>query len=951
MVNMHNVRELYQGDDSFSTGMSFDEHLGNPHYGSGKAKIFGKSQEMIKPTFERLQMDDDTLDELSFRFIDLDSKEILDLASALKDNTNLSKLTFYKSYISEEAAQAIVHVLENNNCLKELELYQNGLSVGATTVIGEALASSKSLNCLSIYKNNIGFQGLLSITDSVVKNPRITALHLFRTGIGIDGAFAIADLLRSVSSLKELSVCYNNIGDQGMSVINPGLKGNKTLETLSLNGNNFTQRSGIVIADALQSNSTLSTLDLHGNNISNEGILAISEVLASEESAISCLDLRFNNLTMDGSVPIFKNLYRNKSIVTLKMSENKILDGSFSAQVNALNHRNKMILEHQLGTKRFGPFFYIRITQNTDSTDENSKIRLEWASTAWQSFSLDKVTVSLLHQSVETLYNLAITNKASSTLENLQDKLIDALKCKWENSIHLTNEEIHEISNQVFQLLVNKNNLRLLVFNCVDQEGRTILDRAKLLDVDECLELINFLETSYESNSPGIAIKESTDSSKPRMILERYSIENWPDKFLHKSITSRVYAAIDFHEDTKDEHRRVALKFLNDKKHFERELQCRQMPENPSNNGENMFYRWTDGEFINKNRFSNDYVLPLLRFHEEELCLVMPLADRNLEEIIRNEGFAGVDFSMIQANLKSIALAINYIHERHEIIHGDIKPRNFVRIDDKIKMIDFSEGCQFNRSIKLNTSTGYMTPEVAKETFVLKDSKSTSYRINQEKMILKKLIKLDRTKESDKEEYQLWEKELEHVKNHIKLSKLKSDIQSKTPVVQPNIDVWSFGVLSYYMLSGSQLFICDQSDNIFISDVGEQQKLVHWEGFCDDIEKRICCNAEDKDKRLNAIDLLRRCLHPDPKLRFSEMRQVLNHIFFTEGNSFATMNGKNQNSVKYPTNTFSTEESSPIEAISYRESKKSQASELSTFYEWRNHSIVKRMHLLCCSSK
>jgi len=97
----------------------------------------------------------------------------------------------------------------------------------------------------------------------------------------------------------------------------------------------------------------------------------------------------------------------------------------------------------------------------------------------------------------------------------------------------------------------------------------------------------------------------------------------------------------------------------------------------------------------------------------------------------------------------------------------------------------------------------------------------------------------------------------------------------------PTFDVWSFGVVLYLLLTGSDLFSLNIGDDQ-LADEKERTRLVRWDGLKDEHLGRVLSYWNAKDDEIGAAkDLLTRCLHSDPKFRISSMQQVLNHPFFT----------------------------------------------------------------------
>ncbi|XP_040921675.1 leucine-rich repeat-containing protein 34 isoform X2 [Toxotes jaculatrix] len=65
-------------------------------------------------------------------------------------------------------------------------------------------------------------------------------------------------------------------------------------------------------------------LDVKYNNITDEGVGHLAELLQEESSALRCLDLMFNDILADGAEILSKSLQCNSTLLSLRLSGNKI---------------------------------------------------------------------------------------------------------------------------------------------------------------------------------------------------------------------------------------------------------------------------------------------------------------------------------------------------------------------------------------------------------------------------------------------------------------------------------------------------------------------------------------------------------------------------------------------------------------------------------------------------
>ncbi|GBG35197.1 Protein kinase, putative, partial [Hondaea fermentalgiana] len=215
--------------------------------------------------------------------------------------------------------------------------------------------------------------------------------------------------------------------------------------------------------------------------------------------------------------------------------------------------------------------------------------------------------------------------------------------------------------------------------------------------------------------------------------LDRYSVMEGPP--VHESKTCAVHFATDILTNEA-----VALKIMRKNDQYDREIDARTAADGGDANLEGC--------------------LPLLHREDEnfakrlnnELCLVMKRGSRSLFEAINTERFAGRDLQKIRTIAYKILSAVKSLHDSGRI-HGDIKPRNVVRVaaskqytfsdkdtggrlevpqewrdnvtgersdvtsDEDWQLIDLDASAKMEDLVTEKVSTGYAAPELAKWHF------------------------------------------------------------------------------------------------------------------------------------------------------------------------------------------------------------------------------------------
>ena len=161
---------------------------------------------------------------------------------------------------------------------------------------------------------------------------------------------------------------------------------------------------------------------------------------------------------------------------------------------------------------------------------------------------------------------------------------------------------------------------------------------------------------------------------------------------LFTSRTVIVWAAEDKKRKKKAEPVRVALKVMQDPDAFEREMRLHA-----------------------SRRLSPAFVVEVLRHHEPQMTLVMPLAEKTLESAVASETFAGTDIDRIRMTARQMASCLQHLHE-NGIVHGDFKPKNVILHNGMWKLIDFDGSAPLGGSLGL-VSSAYCAPELAEVIF------------------------------------------------------------------------------------------------------------------------------------------------------------------------------------------------------------------------------------------
>ena len=216
-------------------------------------------------------------------------------------------------------------------------------------------------------------------------------------------------------------------------------------------------------------------------------------------------------------------------------------------------------------------------------------------------------------------------------------------------------------------------------------------------------------------------------------------------------------------------------------------------------------------------------------------AIEMECADRNLFEIIVCEQLAEEPLGLLRQSSRKVLDLIQVLHNAG-VVHGDVKPKNLVRVTRKIRLIDLDMAFVVASGVlpahadpeKFDGSTAYAAPEIHKW--------------------------MARTSAGSKTE------------TESPLDMLETPHQ---------VDLWSFGVTLYEMVTGLPLF-----QNTYDRVTPEAQAVLqNWHGL-DDTKLQLVARQHGKLESSSLCDLLAWMLAPTAADRPQRVEDVLKHSFF-----------------------------------------------------------------------
>lgn len=234
---------------------------------------------------------------------------------------------------------------------------------------------------------------------------------------------------------------------------------------------------------------------------------------------------------------------------------------------------------------------------------------------------------------------------------------------------------------------------------------------------------------------------------------------------------------------------------------------------------------------------------------------------------------------------RDLAQALAHLHSQ-KVMHGDVKPLNALRMQDKIYLIDLDAAAPFDFAGSGFAGAKFTSPFLPPEMFYkLTPAEEKKYYWAAEKSanstLWKKIAPNRVANGKTRSSYVVRTFDMEVVCDS---EGGVSSVQVRDPSALPytllptssSIDVWAFGVTLFFMCVNHDLFLLDEEGDV---KNPEDVALIHsWAADTSSLESMI---AEVADA--GAASLLRLILlQPDPAARPS-MATVLKHAFFSEG--------------------------------------------------------------------
>eukprot|EP00041_Stephanoeca_diplocostata_P011027 m.177904 g.177904 ORF g.177904 m.177904 type:complete len:1986 (+) comp18385_c0_seq1:286-6243(+) len=225
-------------------------------------------------------------------------------------------------------------------------------------------------------------------------------------------------------------------------------------------------------------------------------------------------------------------------------------------------------------------------------------------------------------------------------------------------------------------------------------------------------------------------------------------------------------------------------------------------------------------------------------------AICMPMAERNLQDILKYEQMSKLPLGILSHHLLQIGSCIAVLHDKN-LTHGDIKPRNIVRIneDNSFRLIDLD----ISQSTPGESSSTLQHPPdlFHHQSFANRLRRSSAY---------------------------LSPEAFGYVEDVHTALALDAVANPPSPVA---LDIWSFGAIIYEVVTGAPL-LKNAND---VASYDAEQLLRNWTGLTTDHIQDLK-RAQGEEASASVVNLLKWMLDGDVTLRPTDLKQVFRHDFF-----------------------------------------------------------------------
>ena len=217
----------------------------------------------------------------------------------------------------------------NSKCRnRNVDLSENFLGLNSIKFLSNFLYNSDKIAKLNLSKNNLGDTGIKMLINAIKDSKTLIMLNIASNGITfIGGDFIFKNMFNQqsiidfdISTIDGSNKNRNRLTYSGIKDIIQFLSENLLVEKFNLSGNSIKNEGFIAICKGLIENKSLVTLKLSNNEIGEKGIVQGLKYIKSPINKLVYLDISRNNILDEGMIALSEQLKNFPSLFSLDVS-------------------------------------------------------------------------------------------------------------------------------------------------------------------------------------------------------------------------------------------------------------------------------------------------------------------------------------------------------------------------------------------------------------------------------------------------------------------------------------------------------------------------------------------------------------------------------------------------------------------------------------------------------
>lgn len=278
-------------------------------------------------------------------------KEILGLIEAKCNDIGIEvkdhMLSKFKDYCNAKCKNRIV------------DLTENYLGINSVSFLGNILHNFDRISRINLSKNNLGDLGAEILINSIKNSISLISLNISSNDITSKGGEIIFKKMVNQQSLLDFNISTiegsnkyrNRLTSIGIQDIVLYLKNNFIIEFLNLSGNSIKNEGFVLLCKGLNENKSLNSLKISQNEIGEKGIVQGLRFIKSIVGRLTILDISKNKIMNEGLITLTNKLKVFPNLYSLNISNCGFEFEGFKYLVKFLQYNRKIEILNVSGNK------------------------------------------------------------------------------------------------------------------------------------------------------------------------------------------------------------------------------------------------------------------------------------------------------------------------------------------------------------------------------------------------------------------------------------------------------------------------------------------------------------------------------------------------------------------------------------------------------------------------